>query len=163
MFVLMAIYSDSLSGGREMRTLILIAVAYVLANGAPVCAQSLTEQAQCAAQARTTAQEDNYKWEVDTKQMNLGMQTISFNYQSHYNKKLNRCLILTTREYTSDGALNVKKNLYDAFERRDYASYSRTMGFDKALVCQLIPTTAQTSYCGSREEFDAFVAGYMED
>jgi len=139
--------------------LIFIAVASVFASG--VNAQNLTEQAQCAAQARTAAQEDNYKWEAEARQMNLGMRTTSFDYQSHYNTKLKRCLVLTTRIYNFGGAIHTNKNLFDAFERRDYAVYTLTSRSPTPLVCQLLPTFGQPVFCKADEEFDAFVAEYM--
>jgi hypothetical protein len=68
----------------------------------------------CAAQAGLTFQEDSNKWDLEQKKMNLGMQTLSFDYQSHYNNtKLKRCLILTTRTYMFGGQSSTSINLYD--------------------------------------------------
>ena|SRR5215469_16149479 len=53
-------------------------------------AQSLQNQAICAAEARKTFQQDNAEWDRQDKQMNLGMETISVDYESHYNTKA-RC------------------------------------------------------------------------
>ena len=96
-------------------------------------------------------------------QMNVGMQTASFDYQSHYNTKLKRCLILTTRMYSFGGVIHTNKNLFDAFERRDYAVYTLTTRADKPLVCQLLPSYGQSKFCATDAEFDEFVAEYMEE
>jgi hypothetical protein len=83
-------------------------------NGHAAHAQSLQEQGMCAAQAGLTFQEDSNKWDLEQKKMNLGMQTLSFDYQSHYNNtKLKRCLILTTRTYMFGGQSSTSINLYD--------------------------------------------------
>src|SRR5262245_42037575 len=122
-------------------------------------AQSMQEQAQCAAQARVAANQENSKWE----QTSSGMQTISFDHESHFNKKLNKCFIVTRRTFNVASILHWNTNLYDAFdERRDYALF---MGSDrnphKPILCQLLPTNGQITNCNSEEEFNAFVAPYM--
>ena len=100
--------------------------------------------------------------------MNIGMQTLSLDYESHYNTKINRCLILVTRMYSFGGKTSTSKNLYDAFERREYAEYLWTSRADKKywevppLSCQLAPSHGETKYCKSEDEFNAFVAEYME-
>jgi hypothetical protein len=65
------------------------------------------------------------------------------------------------------GESSTSINLYDAFERRDYAEYLWTSRPNKKycevppLSCQLIPNYGQTTYCKSQDEFDAFVVEYM--
>jgi hypothetical protein len=139
-----------------MRTLLFLILVSTFVTGA--LAQSLSQQAQCAAQARVTARDDNYKWELENKQVGLPYRTMSFDYQSHYNAKINKCLIMTTRTMTFADKIYTLKNLYDAFERRDYALF--TSG--NPLFCQLLPSFGQTKYCTTQEEFDSFVAEYME-
>ena len=85
-------------------------------------AQSMQEQAQCAAQARVAANQENSKWE----QTSSGMQTISFDHESHFNKKLNKCFIVTRRTFNVASILHWNTNLYDAFEGRDYALFMRS-------------------------------------
>ena len=59
--------------------------------------------------------------------------------------------------------------LMDAFERRDYGSYLWSSRQDKKYwevpptSCELVPSLRAKHYCKSREEFDAFVADYMEE
>ena len=86
-------------------------------------AQSLQNQAICAAQAKKTFAEDNAEWDRQDKQMNLGMETISVDYESHYNTKINRCLMLVIRTYNFGKQISTSKNLFDAIERRGYGAY----------------------------------------
>ena len=59
--------------------------------------------------------------------------------------------------------------LTDAYERRVYAIYiwigqeNKKHSEVPPIVCELIPSIADKRNCTSREEFDAFVAGYMEE
>src|SRR5262245_15878215 len=108
--------------GGIMRTLLALAVLSTLASG--VNAQTMAEQAQCAEQAQVAARDDNFKWETEARQMGMGAQTTSFDYQSHYNTKEKRCLVLTIRTYNFGGEAIKTKNLFDAFEKRDYAVYA---------------------------------------
>jgi hypothetical protein len=149
-----------------MRAITLVAITSILTSHV-VHAQSLQEQGMCADQARKTFQEDSRQWDIDDKRLNLGQQTISLDYQSHYNTKLKRCLILTTRVYDSGGHTVTSINLYDANERRDYGYYlwqthpTKKYWEVPPISCQLVPNYGQTNYCKSQEEFDAFVTDYM--
>jgi hypothetical protein len=148
-----------------MRPAVWIAII-TIAIGASVSAQSLQEQALCSAQAKTTFQEDAAKDQAESNK--LGMHIISFDYQSHYNTKIKRCLILTTQMYDWGGEISTSKNLYDAFERRDYAGYLWTSKKDKKywevppVSCELTLSYGQTKSCKSEAEFNGFVAEYME-
>jgi len=59
--------------------------------------------------------------------------------------------------------------LSDAYERRIYAEYLWFSHETKQYwevppsTCELIPSLREKKHCNSREEFDAFVAGYMEE
>jgi hypothetical protein len=128
---------------------LMLAAAYIaMLPVATALAQSLNEQAQCATQARATAQEDNRKWELENREIGLNERTGSFDYQSHYNTKIKRCLILTTRVSISadNTSASTSKNLYDAFERRDYGFYvlvserDKPAHLDRVTMCQLIPS-----------------------
>jgi hypothetical protein len=154
-----------------MRLLLFVTLILVIllncSNG-ELLAQSLQEQSICAAQARKTFQEDSAEWDRQNKQMNIGIQTMSIDYESHYNPKINRCLILVTRMSVLGGQSSTSKNLYDAIERRFYAAYLWTSRADKKywevppVSCELTPSHGETKYCKSEDEFNAFVAEYME-
>ena len=59
--------------------------------------------------------------------------------------------------------------LMDAYERRVYAQYMWSTKTGKKyweippMQCDVTPTAKQTTTCSSRDEFDGFVAKYMED
>jgi hypothetical protein len=61
------------------------------------------------------------------------------------------------------------KLLADAYEQRVYGHYVWTSVEGKKfwdvppVICELIPSIAQKTFCSSPEEFDAFVAKYMEE
>ncbi len=142
----------------------------MLASAIPTRSQTLDDQERCAAQARKAFQE----WEADSKKgpgANL-VQTLSSDYESHYNTKIKKFLMLIVN--TSTHGLAAKENysnaatLMDAYERHVYAYYlwisSPTKKYWEVppMMCELNPVQQEKKNCTSREEFDAFVAGYME-
>jgi hypothetical protein len=114
----------------------------------PAYAQTLDDQKRCAAQAEKAFQ--TFKSE--------GLQLASAYYSSHYNTKFQKCLMLIGD--VRPGRMSMVW-LTDAFERRTYASIA-WFSSDKPMSCVLIPTSREKRYCATREEFDDFVAGYME-
>jgi hypothetical protein len=101
------------------RLVVFVVLTGILSSFKFAHAQSLTEQARCAAQAREAAHDDNYKWDLQNRQMNLGFRTISFDYQSHYDTKLGHCFVLEMREVSLGSLIQTSKYLDDAFERRN--------------------------------------------
>jgi hypothetical protein len=94
------------------------------------------------------------------------------NFQSHYNAKLNRCLLLINRVSVMPLATNLSNQqrqsvLVDANERRYYATYIETQLAEetkpKIERCELRPTMRSRTVCSTRDEFDAFVAAYLEE
>lgn len=83
-------------------------------------------------------------------------------YESHYNAKLNKCFISVD---TSSGRTRFHF-LLDAYEQRGYAdSMTYMSGEPPALIltgCHLTPPGEKASTCKSQEEYDHFVARYME-
>ena len=75
-------------------------------------AKSPQAQALCAKQAETAYQAYNNAGSV------LGFKVESSWHQSHYNKKLNKCLVLVDQMYQYDGETSITAQLLDAFERR---------------------------------------------
>ena len=120
--------------------------------GFPAHSQSIDQQATCAAQAKRALQEYSI----------LGMIG-----RSHYNAKINRCLILTDNTYYDGKYLSNHVNLWDALEPRIYASWLSQTESPKDLVevvtCELTRNFKDKKNCTTREEFDAFVAEYMEE
>jgi hypothetical protein len=81
--------------------------------------QSLDFQVMCAAQSKKAFQEYENEWK--TGQFATMYTTISSDYQSHYNTKLKKCLILIEATRTVAGESSTSAYLSDAFERRMYA------------------------------------------
>src|SRR5215469_15797800 len=116
-------------------------------------ARSLKEQEICAKQAEIAYQTYNNAGSVP------GSKVESSWHQSHYNKKLNKCLILVDQMYQHNGETST---LFDAFERRVLAKYTLNLE-NNSLDCKLTPTLDQRENCSSKNAFDAFVEKYMEE
>jgi hypothetical protein len=142
----------------------------LIGYGTTARSQSLAVQEQCASQARKTFQElesENRAEHNPSTTINRG----NSDYQSHYNSKLDKCLMLIHRRLlvplSTDHADQQRQSIMiDANERRHYAIYAETQlaaelapKLDK---CELVPGMRFKTACKSREEFDAFVASYME-
>jgi hypothetical protein len=141
---------------------IRLGLVCLLLTATTASAQSLEQQAMCAKQAKIAF--DNYAADYS----NTGLpKPVSTDYQSHYNTKLNKCLIdvQSTRPMGEEFLTSVV--LVDAFERRVYAVYTRTIARGEGILpptkCDLIPTPQTQTHCTSKDEFDAFVAKYMEE
>ena len=97
------------------------------------------------------------------------MTTQYIDYQSHYNTKIKKCLILTEKHYTFGGQPTTAINLWDAFERREYATWlweaheTKKYWEQPPMACELIANYRSKKNCTTREEFDAFVAEFMEE
>jgi hypothetical protein len=92
---------------------VAIGIAIIIAASATIAqGQSLQEQETCAQQAKEAFQE--YKG---------GASPGVSDYQSHYNKALNKCFILIKQTSELNGQPVMTTDLYDAIERRGFASY----------------------------------------
>jgi len=134
----------------------------------PSHTQSLDLQATCAAQAKKAFLE----WDAESKKselFNMEPLELSNDYQSHYNTKLKKCLILIESSSWLAKTQTITVYLSDAYERRIYASYIWNSHPTKKYwevppsTCELVPSLRNKKTCTSREEFDAFVADYMEE
>jgi hypothetical protein len=129
--------------------------------------QSLDFQAMCATQSRKAFQEYENEWKTGVG-ANM-YRTIGSDYQSHYNTKLKKCLLLIEATRMLGGESMTSAYLSDAYERRPYANYMWMSRKDKKYwevpptECELVPSMRNKRNCTSREEFDAFVAEYMEE
>ena len=146
-----------------MRASIVLAIGAILLSTLGR-SQTLDLQAMCAEQARKAFQE----WEHAIKNDPEGklFRTVSSHYQRHYNTKLKKCLVLIEAIRMLDNQQSIVADLIDAFERRPYASYHGILREGKEgapMTCKLTASYRQKKKCTTREEFDAFVAGYMEE
>jgi hypothetical protein len=110
-----------------------------------------------------------YSNEDKAESTKFGMTTMSIDHQSHYNTKIKKCLMLLEKQYSSGNRLLTSIFLFDAFERRQYATWMWGSQEGKKywevlpMACELAASYQQKKFCTTREEFDSFVAGYMEE
>jgi hypothetical protein len=133
----------------------VLCLLFIIAIASNASAKSLQEQALCAKQAEIAYQAYNNAGSVP------GFKVESSWHQSHYNKKLNRCLLLVDRMYQNNGETSIAAQLVDAFERHVLAKYNFNLK-DNSLDCELTPTLDKREKCSSNA-FDAFVEKYMEE
>lgn len=131
-------------------------------------AQTLDQQERCAVQAKRSFQDIQAKDLAELKQMG-GSERVSANYQSHYYTKTGKCLMLVDTTDMLGGTQSNTVYLIDANEGRQYATYVWMSRKDKKYwevpptACELAPSLRDKKSCKTREEFDAFVAGYLEE
>jgi hypothetical protein len=118
---------------------------------------SLELQEKCARQAR---EEFKTYWEFRE----------SADFTDHYNTKLNKCFILIqfVDTKTVSGDIWTYKELFDAFEGKDYAEYDWKMDKLKKywevppIVCKVTLPSGEETICRSSDEFNSLVKQYME-
>jgi hypothetical protein len=135
----------------------------ILVGQSPIAlAQSLDQQERCAQQARRAFQEIQTEARASNQKMDLS--PVSDDYQSH-----GKCLMLVETTTMLGSQENVSSYLMDANERREYAFYVWISRQGKKYwevpptSCDLTPSLREKKTCKDRDEFDAFVAGYMEE
>ncbi len=141
--------------------IILIAIAF----GSNARAQSLDQQERCAQQAKRAYAD------LETPNGAEAQKTVrlSGDYQSHYNLKLGKCLMLVERRDMLGSQSITTAYVIDANERRQYATYVWMSREGKKywevppMACELAPSLREKRFCKTREEFDEFAAPYMEE
>jgi len=130
--------------------------------------QSIDVQEKCASQAQISYQASEREGREQSTRLGA-IFTGSSAYRSHYNTKLQRCLMLIDQTQTLGDQISTGATLTDANERHVYAIYIGISQENKnrsevvPIVCELIPSWADKRNCTSRNEFDAFVASYMDE
>ena len=120
---------------------------------AEVADRGLDFKRQCAAEA-----DRFFKfWNNDPKSTSR--------YESHYNPNRKACFVLILDSDLSSN--NPSENyleltLFDAVERRQYAYLFKWDEPKQLPICTLMPGDSAPKACDSHEEFNAFVADYME-
>jgi len=97
--------------------------------------QPLNLQERCASLARKTF--DDFENEAKANQTNLLGEIISAaDYQTHYNTKLKKCMMLIARSEVFSGVGTAFKEwfLVDAIERRYFATYAERKLVDPELA-----------------------------
>jgi hypothetical protein len=112
-------------------------------------------QEKCAAQAARMF----HDWGYDANES----KTIN-SYQNHYSQTFRKCFI----SIDLVGFPTTNKFLVDLYEQRTYASYTWIADKEKKYwevpprMCTLVSPLGNETFCKSQEEYDAFVATYME-
>ena len=111
---------------------------------------TLEEQERCSRQAAAVYRELGYAKE------HLG------NYVSHFNAKLGRCFIdIRSRSHDKDNGLTTFAMMLDAFEMKEYASFTRWEKGD--MVCTLGWEFGTRRTCTSEGQFEAWIKQYMTE
>jgi hypothetical protein len=116
---------------------------------------------RCAMQSEKTFQALGYRRDgVQPPGSNTGPEGVTL--ENHYNQRLNKCFMLIVQAgYTKK--FYEQRFLLDAFEGRAYGDYFRNgSGQEAQVVCTLTPIGEPQRHCRSEEEFNAFVATYMQ-
>jgi hypothetical protein len=147
----------------------LAIILNVIAFGPIARAQSLDQQERCAQQAKRAYAERDAQDCAEMQKMGTGMSRFSGDYQSHYNVKLGKCLMLVETTDMRGEQSTTTAYVMDANERRPYATFVWMSREEKKywevppMACELTPSLREKRFCKTREEFDEFVAPYMEE
>ena len=114
-------------------------------------------QEKCALQADKVFRAMGYKLEADS-------------LQSHFHPAKGRCFMLmaTFPKSNPDGSFVTFKYMLDAYEQKSYAEYGWRSRNDKPysevrpFMCKLIRSVGNEVACTSNDEFEQFVATFME-
>jgi hypothetical protein len=153
-------------GNSRLAAGVIFASMGVLTSG--TLSQSIDVQEKCASQAQISYRESERESREHSKRLGAFFPGSSA-YRSHYNTKLQRCLMLVDQAQTLGDQTSAGATLMDANERRAYAIYiwigqeNENQSEAPPIVCELIPSWADRRNCTSRNEFDAFVAAYMHE
>ncbi len=116
---------------------------------------NLAEQKMCSEQARKSF--DDY-----TRQKVQGVRPVSQDYTSHYDPKATICYVLIEDTSMMGGDTSISYMVFDAFERRQFASYmwssqkNKKYWEVKPLVCS-VTVQGQDTKCASDDEFKKMV------
>jgi hypothetical protein len=121
-------------------------------------------QERCGRQAAAEFKREFGNVGIPSKQ---GGTTNLYNFQNHYNSKLNACVYLL-RANGFESARNKKRgdisgayeslNLFDLNENKELGSYFMFLDGAKPMVCQV-----HGKPCGSKEEWESLVKPFLEE
>jgi hypothetical protein len=135
---------------------VLMALAAISSTPHTAPAQTLQEQQVCATKAKKYFLEQ-------------AGQAVSADYESHYNTKLRKCLVLIHLVKVTGPFTSIIRQVSDVFERHIYGDYLWQSQSGKKywevepITCEVTPTLALRRRCRSREEFDAMISDFMTD
>lgn len=149
----------------RLLAIILITIAF----GSIARAQSPDQQEQCAQLAKRVYAEFGVENAAETQKTGSKKVRILGDYQSHFNVKLGKCLMLIETRDMLDSQFIISAYVVDVNERRQYATYAWMSREGKKywevppMACSLALSLRETRICKTRDEFDEFLAPYMEE
>jgi hypothetical protein len=120
---------------------------------------TLEQQKMCAEQARKDFDEDQRQYRESFGNTSSQLS----DYTSHFDSQKNICYVRIDSTLTNGGVPSTAITVYDAFERRVYASYlwinsqKKKYWEVKPVECEIDPPKETKITCGSSEEFDQLV------
>ena len=98
------------------------------------------------------------------RQLGFDMATAMVVSQNHFNSKIDKCFLSVSNTVIGEGRARKFRFLIDAYEQRGYADFGIdiVVGEKRAPSCLLTPPGEHSRNCASEDEYQAFVARYME-
>ena len=144
-----------ISLGVEMKRLFLV-LFFTIVIASQLNAQStLALQEKCMKAAKEFFVSGGYSTAKDA----------FWSFTCHYNKKLDKCFILTTGFYKRDeqGKAPIYSFLDDVFEGKTYGNYVAFASDDNPGGLKPFYCNVKDEFCWSKPEFDLLVKPYMEE
>ncbi len=92
---------------------------------------------------------------------NEDVDNLTADYHGYYSGRLQSCLILVEESASSKRGLERVSFVVDITGQREYAYYLADN--NEVVVCELKPAINHQSFCKTRNEFDDFIAAYMDE
>ena len=89
------------------------------------------------------------------------LEKLTADYHSYYSSRLRHCLVLVEESASSKRGLERVSFVVDITEQREYAYYLADN--NDVVVCELKPAITHETFCKTRNEFDNFIAAYMDE
>ena len=143
---------------RSLRKDLSASVSNIASLKERIASSTLEHQQRCSDQAHKTFKEMGF---TDGSPLAA--------YQNHFNTKMDRCFIDVTNTAVAGPVVVTVRNLFDAFEGREYGTYLwRNPGNKKywevePSKCQVIQPSGEVTQCRSDEEFTSLSKIYMDN
>ncbi len=89
------------------------------------------------------------------------VENLTADYHGYYSGRLHHCLMLVEESASSKRGLERVSFVVDITEQREYAYYLADN--NAVVICELKPAFNHEIFCKNRDEFDDFVAAYMDE
>lgn len=152
-----------------MERLTVLAMILIVVNGSVAKSQPSDFHARCATEAQKLFQEAGH--DANVNPLVSPIAPVSRHYQSHYNTRLKKCLMLLEENQYVANQTVTSATLIDTDDRYLYAFYlyvwraeEEKEGLQNSpAMCELNPDLQTKIQCDGRRQFDAFVARYLKN